>query len=48
MCKPCAITAVLFLLFVAGAFFYIWNEAYGAENTVVINEVAWVGPIYNE
>ncbi|MEX0877456.1 MAG: lamin tail domain-containing protein [Candidatus Spechtbacterales bacterium] len=44
MCKPCIITAILFLLIATGVFFYLWNEAHAAEvGEVVINEIAWMG-----
>src|SRR3989344_1923612 len=47
MCKPCLITFLIFIAAVIGAFFIILKA--GAEsNSVVINEVAWMGSLPDE
>ena len=43
MCKMCIFARIVFIFAVIAAAIFLWNEAHGAEPSVRINEIAWMG-----
>lgn len=43
MCKKCLMMFIIFACAVIAASLFLWNETNGAEPTIRINEIAWMG-----